>query len=492
MEILFIPLDNRPVSYVLPQQIAELSGNINVLMPPRSIIGGLHNNTQIDKLLIWLNDELSNKKKDYIICNLDTIAYGGLIPSRRSDEEEANILARLSDFRIMVQRHKDDHKTRLYAFSSIMRISNNNINEEEKLYWDKYGEMIFKYSYLTHKTSAFKDPIEIENLENITERIPEHIIDDYLLTRKRNFNINKYYLSWVEENFLDYLVFSQDDTAQYGLNVLETSFLKEEITKKSLLNRVNIQTGADEISCDLLSKTLVESFKQNIKIYPVFTTETGSGVISRYEDRTIMESVLGQLSLCGGKITDNLDEADIVLVVHTPINIQNDHAMKAYPEAENEKAVEYCLNILNSSNKPVMIADIACANGGDNLLVKKIIAENLNIAKLYGYAGWNTTGNTLGSVISTGISRFIAQKSGNFNLEKFKIILLTRLADDWAYQTVVRQIIRALTPEADLRILEEELMPLIDKIAKKLELSSGKIKLSFPWQRTFEVEIEVL
>ena len=39
----------------------------------------------------------------------------------------------------------------VYAFSSIMRISNNNVNEEEKEYWNLYGKKIFKYSYDYHK-----------------------------------------------------------------------------------------------------------------------------------------------------------------------------------------------------------------------------------------------------------------------------------------------------------------------------------------------------
>ena len=37
---------------------------------------------------------------------------------------------------------KEKH-SQIYAFSSIMRISNNNINQEEKEYWNKYGKKIF-------------------------------------------------------------------------------------------------------------------------------------------------------------------------------------------------------------------------------------------------------------------------------------------------------------------------------------------------------------
>ena len=61
---------------------------------------------------------------------------------------------------------------------------------------------------------------------------------------------------------------------------------------------------------------------------------------------------------------------------------------------------------------------------------------------IYGYAGWNTTGNTLGSAISAGICRYIGEKMNSFNLNEFKKLLLVRLANDWAYQAIVRQNIR--------------------------------------------------
>ena len=44
-----------------------------------------------------------------------------------------------------------NNKGKIYAFSSIMRISNNNVNEEEKEYWSDYGTKIFEYSYNFHK-----------------------------------------------------------------------------------------------------------------------------------------------------------------------------------------------------------------------------------------------------------------------------------------------------------------------------------------------------
>ena len=37
MNILIIPLDNRPVSYTLPVQIGQINRNVNILLPPENI-----------------------------------------------------------------------------------------------------------------------------------------------------------------------------------------------------------------------------------------------------------------------------------------------------------------------------------------------------------------------------------------------------------------------------------------------------------------------
>ena len=489
VKIALIPLDNRPVSYTLPQQIASLNKSIEFFVPPRDFLGGLIDYSQIDKILEWLDNTLKQEKIDYIAASLDTIAYGGLIPSRRLNNSAVEIIKNLNNFRNIIDRHKTEAK--IYGFSSIMRISDSYVNEEEKEYWDKFGKELFKYSYLKHKIDAQNNDLDKNEFNELKNKIPPEILDDYLKTRERNFSINRFYFSWVKENFLDFLVFSKDDTGQFGINVQEAEALDSEIQDRKFFGKAITLTGADEIPSDLVSKALVDSSKQTIKIFPVFSTKNGKNIISRYEDKTIFESASGQIKLCGGEIADSEENADMILLVHTPENIQNDHCLKIYAEPENKEAVKFCTDLIKNTQKPLIIGDIACANGGDNLLVMKLLEQASIINKIYGYAGWNTTGNTLGSVISIGISRFIAEKTENFELNNFKKTLLVRLADDWAYQTIVRQKIRAFTNFADKKTLKDELVPLVLNLTKKIDynLNLSDFNLDFPWNRTFEVEI---
>ena len=71
---------------------------------------------------------------------------------------------------------------KIYATSSIMRISNNNVNQEEKEYWKDFGKKIFEYSFNFHKLGSNK----------FTADIPEEILNDYINTRKNDYKVLEY------------------------------------------------------------------------------------------------------------------------------------------------------------------------------------------------------------------------------------------------------------------------------------------------------------
>ena len=123
MKVAFLPIDNRPVCYTLPKIIAGIDKNIDFSLPKREFLGDLNKTADINALFGWLENLPS---QDAIIISLDTLIYGGLIPSRRGKETLDELKARLKKLKIILQ----NKKAKVYAFSSIMRISNNNYNEE--------------------------------------------------------------------------------------------------------------------------------------------------------------------------------------------------------------------------------------------------------------------------------------------------------------------------------------------------------------------------
>ncbi len=333
-----------------------------------------------------------------------------------------------------------------------MRISNNNINEEEKYYWDAWGKKIFDYSYQTHK---------LNGESCIASQIPSQILDDYIETRKRNFEINKIYLEWQKEGLFDTLIFSKDDCAEYGFNVQEARALEK--------LGATTKTGADEIPLTLLARAI----EFPIKVAPIFLAPNHKDLISNYEDVSIEKSVLGQLELAGCEIT-NESIADVLLYVNNFENHQGELVMNI-----NTKPFDMAWNI---PNKPYAIADVRFANGADNEFVEQMI-KNPADGNYYGYSAWNTSANTLGSIICAFKMRF---SSENYDKKAFLDLQTIRLLDDWAYQANVRQKLQNL----DTELLKNKMIKYEKKVFNFLGIENVA-EYNFPWNRKFEIEVSI-
>ena len=428
MKICFVPIDNRPVCYSLAKDIAAVDEDIELLTPPREFLGDLTKSARVNEILDWLENIPAC---DAMVLSLDTIAYGGLIPSRRSPDSLEEIKARLNRLKPLLKNKK------VYAFSSIMRISNNNYNEEEKEYWKDWGKKIFEYSY-----------------SGVNDGIPQAILDDYLATRKRNFEINKTYLDWG----LDTLIFSKDDCALKGFNVDEAREL-ERLGGKT-------KTGADEIPLTLLARAI----EKEIKVFVEFTEPEYKDCISNYEDVSIEKSVQGHLELGGFTPVQTREDADIVLVVNNFVEKQGEHVM-GWDTKPFRKT-------FTPPDKPYAVADVRYANGADNDFVEQILPD----FPAYGYAGWNTSANTLGSLLAGVKVKWNAKK---YSDKAFRKLQMIRLLDDWAYQANVR--INGETPQ-----LEDLMKPYDERLTRYLEFKPvNPITYSYPWKRSFEIEVSL-
>lgn len=443
MKICFVPIDNRPVCYNLAKDIAAIDKEIELLLPPREYLGDLKKNAKVDLIIEWMK---KNTDCDAMILSLDTLAYGGLIPSRRGVDENSHIET-FEDIKNRIEKIKSLLAgKKVYAFSSIMRISNNNYNEEEKEYWKDWGKKIFEYS--------FSDGLNKSD-------IPQEILDDYLETRKRNFKINKIYLDWQKEGLFDTLIFSKDDCAIKGFNVKEALEL-EKLGGKT-------KTGADEIPLTLLARAV----KKDIKIYPTFLEPNYKNSVSNYEDISIEQSVLGQLELGGFEIATSEQEADIILIINNFVNKQGELVMGW------ETGAKYKGNFV-APKKPYAVADVRFANGADNDFVKDFLLH-INNKIFYGYSAWNTSANTLGSLLAGIKIKWNAKK---YNEQAFNQLQMIRFLDDWAYQANVRKEIKK---PCDIKNL---MKPYEERLASIFNVNSN-YTYSFPWNRKFEVEVTI-
>ena len=430
MKICFIPIDNRPVCYNLAKDIAAIDENIELFIPPREFLGDLTRSAGVNEIIEWIENI---PECDAMVISLDTIAYGGLIHSRRSTDSLEDIKSRLKRLKPSLKNKK------VYAFSSIMRISNNNYNEEEKEYWKDWGKKIFEYSY-----------------SGVNDGIPQANLDDYLATRKRNFEINKTYLNWG----LNTLIFSKDDCAPKGFNVDEAREL-ERLGAKT-------KTGADEIPLTLLARAI----EKEIKVFVEFTEPDYKDCISNYEDVSIEKSVQGQLELGGFTQVQTREEADVILIVNNFIEKQGEYVMGWTTQPFRKT--------FTPPDKPYAIADVRYANGADNDFVEQFLPQ-IDLNNFYGYAGWNTSANTIGSLLA-GVK--VRWNAGKYNESAFKRLQIIRFLDDWAYQANVRGMIENPCDIQDLmKPYEIKLAEIFGQIPP--------IEYLYPWSRKFEVEISI-
>lgn len=465
-KIALIPIDNRPICYTLIEQISAINKDLKLYLPERKLLGGLYDMADISGILNWLK---SLPKVDYVVISLDTVAYGGLVASRRIPDNYDTIKTRLEEFKEALK----PLGAKVLAFSSIMRISNNNINEEEKEYWNPWGKRIFEYSYHQHKSRMLRQ------MNCVINTVPADILEDYLNTRKRNFEINRIYLDWLSEGILDTLVYSKDDTGEYGLNVEEAQKLEAEAFSRNL-NAI-IKTGADEIPLTLLARAIAEN--ENVAVKPLFVLENSKGLISKYEDISAENCVKSQLSLAGVKVS-SLQNAEITMVINNFATEQGDLVLG---------------NVINSLSEnfefpktPYFIADINNANGADCELVRKFTNKKIEIGTILGYSAYNTSANTIGSSLCIALNAALALKKGMFDETAFKKLIAIRLLDDWAYQANIRKAVRERAPEfeealnehiADFHVFEEKISQFLD--------FKFECKYSLPWKRSFEIEIEL-
>lgn len=466
MKIAIIPIDNRPVCYNLIKEMANIDNSLELFLPDRKFLGGLRSVADVNGILNWLE---KINEVDAIVVSLDTIAYGGLISSRRGKESILEIKSRLEKIKRLLGKGK-----KVYAFSSVMRISNNNINEEEKDYWSEYGTKIFDYSYNFHKEGIdFSD-------------VPQEILNDYLATRQRNFSVNKLYLDWLEEGIFDTLVFSKDDCAQYGFNVLEADILKRLAKEKNL--SALVKTGADEIPLTLLARAVCDYNNKTPKISTKFLAPEYLYLVSNYEDISIEDSVNSQIELAGAKLVENDEESDLVLLVNNFEEHQGEIVMGVKTQPFSGQ--------FSLPKKPYMLADVRFANGADNIFIEKLFKKHIDFDNFYGYSAWNTSANTLGSLLCAGIIRFFAV---DYNETTFKNLQMVRFLDDWGYQANVRQALRGKRDPVtgnwknirpDFRKLTKLMVPFEKRLQKVLRLKP-QVKYKFPWKRFFEVEVVV-
>ncbi|HZU14342.1 MAG TPA: DUF4127 family protein [Chloroflexota bacterium] len=511
MRILLIPLDDRPVTRVLPAMAAAVAG-IDVLTPPLALLGTLNRPGDPAALSGWIEDQTEGL--DGTVISIDMLAHGGLVNSRRSLDPLDSVLSHLD----VIRRVRANHPGMpIYGFNILQRISNADNNQEEKLYWDRYGRAMFRLSQLTDAVDRYHRSEDERELGDVRARIPADLLDDYLATRRRNHALNLAMIDWAAAGVFDYLAITQDDANPLGFPAMEQRALSLRIAELGAYDRVAVYPGADEVATSLIARLACSLAGLRPRVWPRYSSVRGPFITANYEDRPLGETVKGQILAAGGLVADGAGDADLVLMANTPAEAQAeafegiDYA-SVQTTGRNLDEFVSAIRDYQDRDVPVAVVDVAYSNGADPTLLPPLL-QTTRALDFLAFAGWNTAGNTIGSALGQAYLRLLAQRRGVSPREQAAHIalLLTRYLDDWAYQSVVRSragireleqtfgvsygdlgseatAVSAAVRDRLLAIYQDRLEPLTRRSGIN-EVEIGPVR--FPWNRLFEIDLPV-
>ncbi len=486
--IVGLPVDGRPVVRAQVQQLVALAEGFELRCPEPAQLGHFREPADRDALAQWLLAQRDDAAA--WVLSLDMLVYGGLVPSRFIDDDLDSLRARLELLRALRRPGVP-----LVAFAATMRISNNNVADEEKPYWREYGRDIWAWSYHGDRS---QEGYEADRMAAAAAeaRIPAEIRDDYRRTRFRNHAVTVAAIELVEAGVIDRLILPQDDTAAYGFNVCEHRQLGYEAADRHVQDRVLFYPGADEVMhtlCAWVVGRLRGDAPLKLALLP---TDAGNcrWMVPRYEDQSLGETLEAQLDAVGAVLVDDGFDADAMLLLHTQGMAQGDWAMnEPLPERPGIDAAVWAAL---AQDLPLAVADDAMANGGDPVFIDRLAAA-LPLPSLIGYAGWNTSSNRLGSLLAQLVLGRHAWAS-----PRNQDVVALRLAEDLQWQAVLRQRLRAriaarhgdekaMAPER----LEAEAAQLMREEGNAWLAQHGFaqriVRAWLPWGRTFEIGLEV-
>ena len=496
-QLVLLPLDSRPVCTSLVKDLGTLVGT-TIILPPKELLDNYQEPAKKEKLLLWL--EKNNTAP--AIISLDLLLQGGLLASRLGPPEEKWQKQVLSS---LFQKQGPHYE----IFSVIPRqlVSDQLLPDR----WYKYR--LLDYSRLSHMEALSSDPSISRAKAKI--QVPDQVLGRYqqLFASHQQLQYNLVALSSAHKP----ITIGQDDGSPMGLPQLSaynTALRAQQLQKEPY---ARLTWGADELAALLLAKYKLAQSAYKPKVHLYFARPEDEALYLPYMAASTGATLRAQLQLLGLQEA-NYKEADFLIY----ISCGHDGYKPGKAQANELKA-------LLQGPKPVALIDLTANYTEQELLLPLLLEEAVPLHQLLAYAGWNTFSNSSGTVLAQGALTLLAQRQLQekgatcqellaFQVQRLKI-LCTRLLDDYVYQKQLHADLntqlalrgyhsRQLDKEGELvaeyltdshlqlqatKILYTNLgrSPFYREGPKNYYLRHIAVEAVLPWDRTFEVEVQV-
>jgi hypothetical protein len=503
--IALLPLDNRPCNTRFPAQIARVGGD-EMLLPPASLLGFFNTPGQPAALAQWIRN--LPREVEALVVSVDMLAYGGLVASRRptvSAEEALEHLQVLRDF------HHERPEVPIYAFNVLMRLA---ITMDGDAAVSHYYN-IMRYARLADEAERFNSKYLQEELRKVTAEIPPEVLDSYLAARARNHEVNRRMIEWLGEGTFDTLLITQEDATEWGLHRAEQDDLLALREKLQIGDAFSLHPGADEAALTLIAR----HWNTGVSLHAHVSDAADYERIAPFEDRPYhlglrqhIAALRGHFCDVDGAASTCEGEIDFELWVNAPVGGSQQDEKEDAREARREKLQPWLdtLQACIESGHAVALCDVAFPNGADNVLMTELEKRKL-LGSIAVFAGWNTAGNTTGTVL--GLCAALkkaredsaASSEGSATSAKLaRQFVFERMVDDWCYQAKVRARVERAARErgvSPLRMDESDNEPCEQQTRRELQVFAQMLAarqfgapllrcdVTLPWRRTFEVDV---
>ena len=502
-KILFLPHDDRPISYHQTVEVVEGAG-YEMLLPPKEMLSNATNMGHPEELWQWLRENAPAAKS--VVISSDSLLYGGLIPSRKHEVSQEELAERLDNF---VKLRRENPGLHIYVFDSLMRTPFEGWvgNIEEPAYYETYGAHIFQYTRLLDKGETGKlSASERRELQAHEKAIPEECRKDWFDRRQKNLSATKRLMDMTKEGVIDYLILGRDDNAPLCQTHRENRQILAYAEEKNLpKSKFQSLPGIDEFNILLLNRAINDMTGDIPFVCVRYGIGKGGDTIPEFSDEKISDSVEAALKIAGGLRVNTPKRADLLLLVNTELKGRTIDTLNTcpteadfIPDLKAGKDTKAFVNMTEeaiAAGYPVGVADIKYANGADNALLNLFEKKNL-LRRLQSYSGWNTPTNSTGFALGMGL---LTRK---MDAARKDHLLAVRYLDDWAYQANVRswvgtELVRNFGSykyyyklDDKLDFAEKRSTELMREFAKAhMPWIPTDFTVKLPWLRMFECDI---
>ena len=477
-KVVYLPLDERPCNLAYVREVSRDNIAFTLVVPELSEMGNKKTPARYEDIKAFLERECLDA--DYLVIAIDTLLYGGIIPSRLHYIEREELLARLDLLRLL---KKQNEKLYICAFSLVMRCPCYSDSSEEPDYYASVGREIFLYGQNEHKHKI--GMITTEEYANIRASLGacEEFIGDYTTRRAKNLECLTGIIRMMGEVIDDFTIL-QDDSNEYGYTAMDRERVLAMASELGV--KVDVYPGADEGGLVMLSRVATYIEGKRPRICPIFPREGAEYVVPIYEDRAIKKTLLSQIKSAGAIPCESPDEADVLLFCNLnderTYDVYLDYTKQA-DESYHSAFAEKIKDAIDGS-KGAAVADVAYCNAGDLSFVLRL-SKRIDLLKLWGYAGWNTASNTLGTVICQATLRYLYGDTPTHR--RFTAL---RILDDVVYSADVRrELLASGKSDCDtiVKMINEHTRVSFSGVFDRYMA----VDCYLPWNRLFEIGLKV-